>query len=247
MNRILIFLLLIFAACKKAEIPRYSGGSSLSFMYAEDSLSYSFVLEGAGRMVDTIYIPIYLTGLLSDQDRAFELEILPQSTAVKGQHYELTDMLFPAKATTYSYPIIIYNHADLTKTPKTLKIGFRENKNFQLGATGSFQNLGATAQNGDPNFVYTFPTFQLKLTNVLAKPTTWNVETDYYFGAYSNAKFLFMMEVLKMHDFRTTSRGGKVEYADILNFLQRLRIGLKNYELSHGGPLLDEFGQRVII
>lgn len=234
-------------ACKKNQLPLYEEGSGLTFDQTldvpADSLNYTFALNVVPKTKDTVYIPLLLTGWPSDQERQFVLEVDPKSTAKAGVHYDFTPMKFPANKISHLYPIIVYKTENMDKQVYQLKIAIATNESFSKGAAGRYIKIDS----------YTFPvgatsynSFKLNITSKMSMPATWTSDITYYFGAYSNAKLAFMIEVLGINDFRTVPYGGKFIYADILNMTQKLNDALNAFEDEYGYRKKDENNQEII-
>lgn len=205
----------------------------------KDSMIYNYSYHvGEG----TVSFQVRVSGLAADHDREFQLEAFEGDLADAQGSYTLDSYVLPAGETTASFNIT-FNSANL-KNPdafKTvdghLKLRVKENSNFVTGA-------------GERSVL------NIVLKNDVSKPTTWdgtswsNYQT--YFGAYSRAKYQFMIETLGYMDFTIAwgsfmgydedSNSISYQYATVL--AQYLQQKLDEYNATHP-TLVDDSGTPV--
>ena len=122
---------LIFSACKKAELKVYNSPASVYFDFSgnqRDSLIYTFAFEPS-RAADTIYLPVRLSGIRVPEDRRFIVKIDPSAdstTAEALKHYQPLDSFYILKGNTgvTRVPLIIYNSDSLLQS-KSVQIKFK--------------------------------------------------------------------------------------------------------------------------
>lgn len=250
MKKIQLYFSIVFisfvTSCQKDKISVYSAGSGLTFAetkdIASDSLNYTFALNIVPKEIDTVYLPLMLTGWPSDQEREFKLAVDPISTAKEGVHFRFTKMVFPDNAVSFFYPVIVYKTKDMDNKIFQLKLNIADNGIFQTGASGSYVKV---TEDEFPVGAKSYSTFKLNITSIVSKPGTWTSDVTHYFGTYSSERLLFMIQVLGINDFRTIPFGGKYIYADIINMYQKLNIALDAYEAEHGIRKVDENGHEI--
>jgi len=111
-----LFILLLFCTamfgCKKDKPYLYNSQDNIYLNYAaKDTLTYSFAFNPA-QVLDTIWVPVIITGNRVNHDRQFQLSVLPDSTtAVATLDYVplKSSYTMPADSGTTHVPIILKN------------------------------------------------------------------------------------------------------------------------------------------
>lgn len=235
---IILFVLLLFGACKKAELMRFEALDGIAFYLNSgselDSANYSFSgLSTTVKPKDTIWLKMRTTGRASNQDR--EISVVPTSvtTGVQGVNFILPKIVLPAHKFEIRYPIVLLNTPDLlTKTYK-LVVAIAQSKDLVIGAPGQ-------ADFSTRNIVR----YTINFNNQVIKPSYWNYLQG-YFGTYSDVKYKFMISSLGITDFKPTTLGGPITYEQYLIYAGRVKNALDAYEAING-PLLDENKLRVV-
>lgn len=205
-----------------------------------DSVIYNYSYHvGEG----TVPFQVRVTGVPADYDREFVLEAFDGDITEAEGSYTLQTYVLPAGEITASFSIT-FNSANLKnpdsfkKTDGHLRLRVRENKDFVTGA-GELSVLN------------------IVLKNDISKPTTWDDGVYYttyanYFGAYSRAKYQFMIETLGYMDF-TIAWGSAMGYNEETNSItssyatvlaQYLQQKLDEYNETHP-TLVDDSGEPV--
>ena len=207
----------------------------------KDSVIYNYSYHiGEG----TVPFQVRVTGLAVNYDREFVLEAFDGDLDEAQDSYTLDKYVLPAGELTASFAIT-FNSKNL-KNPDSfknkdghLKLRIRENKDFSTGA-GELSVLN------------------IVLKNNISKPATWdgsswsNFQT--YFGAYSRAKYQFMIQTLnyKNPDF-TISWGSFMGYDEETNSIsyqyasvlaQYLQQKLEEYNATHE-TIVDDNGNPI--
>lgn len=233
---IIIILFLTLASCRKDPKSVFSGQDGIAFYYKsgteQDSMSYSFKANAIPKDRDTLYIKMRLVGKLANHDREISVVAGEGTTAIEGTHFILPKIVMPADSMLVNYPVVLLNATDLnTKTVKiVLKVA--DSKDLIKGTDGQ---ADITTRNA--------VLFKINFSNNLIKPDYWNYIQG-YIGAYSDARYEFMIKVLGTSNFRPTTKGGLLTYPDFLNFSTILKDALDEHERIHG-PLMDENKVRV--
>lgn len=235
---LLLIGILLFASCKKDEIPFYSGDAGLSFYLnanESDSLSYSFAYSVVEKQKDTVFLKVRILGAAADHPRKITLAAADGTTARKGVDFDLPEFVIPAGAITALYPVIVYNTPEMKTKTFRLVAEIVGSQDFKPGAIG--EETGSVNE----NFPGTISLNKLKIdiSNQLVKPHYW-AYVEGAFGTFSVTKFKFMVKVTGMTDFSEEAIGDDGYY----NLPLKLSNALAAYELING-PLIDEFGQRV--
>lgn|GEM_PF-1893532 len=234
MKKIYLFTLLatLLYSCEKNEYLTYAEKDGLSFtlgkdLITRDSIVFSFVTNAVKGNHDTLWIPITLTGGAAETDQPFLLRIGAASTAKEGIHFRLTETVFPAHQVTFEYPVILLRSADLVKETYKLTLEIAENDYYTVGALSQ-------------RF---YPSIRIHITDQVIKPTWWGFSENHYYGPYSKAKYLLMIEVCGVSNFSSVF----LSSSQILNYRELVRAALKEYEKKHGEPLRDENNQAITI
>jgi len=234
----LLIGIVLFASCKKDEIPFYSGEDGISFYLSSnesDSLSYSFAYSLVEKQKDTVFLKVRILGAAADHPR--KITVIPGNgtTARKGIDFDLPEFVVPAGGITALYPVVIYNTPEMKTKTFRLVAEIAENQDFKPGATG--EETGSVNE----NYPGTISLNKLKIdiSSQLLKPGYWSTVQG-AFGTFSITKFKFMISVTGLTDFSDPAIGTDGYY----NLPVKLRNALAAYELNNG-PLIDEFGQRV--
>ena len=239
----LLYIMTVFClfSCKKEVVERYEGRDGISFFaYTYELLhttgfrSYSFALQATKKQTDTLFIPLRVTGKLSDKPRTVLLKAVSGTTATQGVDFELKEVTIPPGVFTFNYPLVLFNSVGMASNVYKIVLEPAETKDFTLGTFGQTPansvNLGT-----EENFRY----LKVEVTAQYIEPAYWaTLAAD--FGAFSAVKYQFMVKTLGITDFSYEKIGSE----GVRNFPVTLRNALAVYEAANG-PLLDEKGQRI--
>jgi hypothetical protein len=227
-------------SCKKEAVETYQGKDGVSFfaytyqlLHTTAVRSYSFALQATQKQRDTLFIPMRITGKLTDQPRTALLKTAQGTTATAGVDFELKEFTVPAGASTFNYPLILINSAGMAKNVYRIVLEPAETKDFILGTLG--QTPAVNSVFTEENFRY----LKVDVTSEYIEPGYWASIAE-NFGEFSAVKYKFMVKTLGITDFSYDSIGSD----GVLNFPVTLRNALAAYEAANG-PLLDENGQEI--
>ncbi|AMQ01652.1 hypothetical protein AY601_4831 [Pedobacter cryoconitis] len=226
-------------SCKKEALETYQGKDGVSFFaYTYQQLnttavrSYSFALQSTEKTRDTMYIPLRITGKLSDGPRTVLLKTAEGTTATSGVDFELKEAIIPPGVYLFNYPLVLINSAGMASNVYRIVLEPAETKDFTLG---TFGQTPGNDEITEENFRY----LKVDVTSQYIEPAYWgNLLTD--FGEFSAVKYKFMVKVLGITDFSLEKIGSD----GLLNYPVTLRNALAAYEAANG-PLLDEKGQQI--
>jgi hypothetical protein len=237
----LLYVTMVFSlfSCKKEAVETYQGKNGVSFfaytyqqLHTTATRSYSFAFQSTVKTRDTMYIPLRLTGKLSDQPRTVLLKVAKGTTATAGVDFELKEVTIPPGVSTFNYPLVLINSAGMASNVYKIVLEPAETKDFTLGTLGQTPGIN---QITEQNFRY----LTIEVSGMYTRPAYWDgLEAD--FGEFSAEKYKFMVKVLGITDFSYENIG----LAGSLNFPVTLRNALAAYEAANG-PLLDENGQQI--
>ncbi len=236
-----VAILTCLFSCKKEAVDTYQGKDGISFFaYTYEQLnttgvrSYSFALQATQKQRDTMFIPLRITGKLSDKPRTVLLKTGDGTTATAGVDFELKEAIIPPGVYIFNYPLVLINSVGMASHVYRIVLEPAETKDFTLGTFGQTPannvNLGT-----EENFRY----LKIDVTSQYIEPAYWIYLTA-DFGAFSAVKYKFMVKVLGITDFSYDKIGSE----GLLNFPVTLRNALAAYEAANG-PLLDENGQQI--
>lgn len=229
----LLFLSILFlmAACKKENVSTYKGPDGITFYvdeYEVDSLNYSFAYSPVPKNRDTVFLKMRVVGAAADYPRVISVTAGAGSTARQGKDYELPEITLPAGALTVLYPVVLLNSPEMTTTTFRLVAQVAPGKDFQVGATG--REIGGTTS---------LEKIIIDMSNKIIKPSYWD-DVESAFGAFSERKFRFMVQVTGLSDFSYDAIGVDGYY----NLPVKLQNALAEYEAVNG-PMIDESGNEV--
>lgn len=239
----LLYVTLVFSlfSCKKETVETYQGKDGVSFfaytyqqLHTTATRSYSFAFQSTVKTRDTMYIPLRITGNMTDQPRNVLLKTAEGTTATAGVDFELKEVAIPPGVSLFNYPLILINSVGMASNVYKIVLEPAETKDFTLGTLGqtpaNSTNLGT-----EENFRY----LKIEVSNMYSRPAYWDVlEGD--FGEFSAEKYKFMVKVLGITDFSYDAIG----LDGYLNYPVTLRNALNTYETANG-PLLDENGKKI--
>ena len=167
-------ILVLLPSCEKEGTPEYEEMPGVYFNGAVRS--YSFY-EKPGTLVDTLKLPVLITGQARDYDRPIRLEVVADSntTADKEMYELLAGNVVKGEYDGLASVVLKYTDT-LEKEVRKL--------NVKIVETEDFKELRL----GQNNCVITF-------SAKIIKPDNWDAWLHYYFGeAYSTAWWRFIME-----------------------------------------------------
>lgn len=234
--RYLIGLALVVSlfSCKKEQVPFYSGKDGIAFYTAtaagSDSISYSFAFNTIPKVRDTVYFNMRIVGRKADHDRRVKVVSGTGTTARVNIDFLLPEGILPAGKLEMRYPVVLLKSPEMSSRSFDIVADVAENSDFILGAIGQLPVFNNTT---------TINTRRVKVsvTNRLIQPGYWPTVED-TFGAFSQVKLKFMIDVLGMSDFSS------ITVDQEFSLPVKLRQALLDYEAING-PLLDENGARV--
>lgn len=239
----ILYVTMVFTlfSCKKEAVETYQGKDGVSFFaYTYEQLnttavrSYSFAFQATEKQRDTLFIPMRITGKLSDQPRTVMLKTAQGTTATAGVDFELKEFTVPAGASKFNYPLILLNSAGMASNVYRIVLEPAETKDFILGTLGQTPET-VTNQGTEENFRY----LKIDVSGMYVRPAYWDL-LDADFGEFSAEKYKFMVKILGITDFSFENIGSD----GLLNYPVTLRNALAAYEAANG-PLLDENGQQI--
>lgn len=192
-----------------------------------DSVLFSFKLFNNSVTTYDVNLIVNIAGTASDQERSFDLEIVPEKTTAAPGDYTVGALVIPANSFKATVPVNVKRNitsVNLATTPARVTFRVKPNDNFGIGAW--------------ENAEYT-----VAWCDFLTQPTTWSI-ISYYIGNFTQARFKFIIDFTGKTEFSEFAPGGSTDYNMVLNFQATLIRLLNEYNASHpGSPYLNDNGQ----
>ncbi len=226
-----ICLLLVIVSCQKDEIIIYKQLSGVSFFSnsSKANYTYSFV-ENPGKSMDTINVPVIISGSAFDVDReVIAVAITDSVTTANVEHYEILKGNVPAGEIQGLIPVILKKAAHHDTIIDTLRIKINSNIDFPL------TELGITY-------------CDIEFTSKIIQPANWWI-LKYYFGPFSTRWWKFIMEVtgrtsLPYNGYNNVSEEWPMTYTEIGAYKQIVKAALIKYNKEHQSePLKHDDGE----
>ena len=125
---LVIFLSVFLGGCEKDEPMGYRGRPGVYFNGKE--FSYTFA-ENPWKDVDTVLLPILLTGDLEDYDRKVKVVVVADSTTATGDMYELLEGTISAGSESGFVPVVVNSVQELEHKVVRLRVQIVENEDFK--------------------------------------------------------------------------------------------------------------------
>lgn len=247
---LILCLLLSLISCKKKDLlyqdlPAIYINKEL-MTGSRDSISYSFAEKESNRLLDTIFIPVRISGAPASGNRLVPLAANPgNSTAIPEQHYTIINTSVNGGEYTARVPVVVRRTADLKSRQVRIYLRIEPNNEFPLLISNT---KTPNTTNGNPLNIYT-NVFLIKLSDQILKPDTWDLSGSwfkYFFGAYSAVKYKFIIEVTGRSVWPPYARYGEnAPTSDQMTiYYSKMVTALYEYEKKNG-PMLDENGSQV--
>lgn len=228
-----VAVLLTLCGCQKDEPMEYNGRPG--YYFNGNEFSYSFA-ENPWKTVDTVLVPVLITGKLEDYSRTLKAEVVRDSSTATEDMFELLEgTVLPNEA--YGFLPLVVNYVPLLDdTTVVLKI--------QAVANADFQEL---------DLVY--PSCRVSFTARIVKPYNWS-QLEYFFGPYSTAWWKFIMEKIGKTSLPYWDLFSSIpnpdpdkynmSYYEMSNLQQMIRVELRNYnKTSTTGPFTHDDGEQA--
>ena len=168
---VFIFILL---GCQKEDLPYYTNTPGVYFNGS--SWSYSFI-EDPAKSVDTLGLPVLISGNKEAFDRIFRAEVIPDSTTAPAELFQLLDGTVKAESFDGILPVVVRKADILQDTVFRIQI--------RLIPTEDFTELRLGTNS-----------YQIDFTAKVIQPANW-WDLHWYFGEYSTLwwKKIIMMPI----------------------------------------------------
>lgn len=175
-------LVLLIISCTKEEVKFYDGKDRVQFSKLGigtaaryvDSADFSFAAKG-DLQVDTVFIPVDVTGRTAAVDREFKVEFdAAASNAAPGKDFDFGKCVIKAGSFKGVFPLILRNTKDLETIRKVVAFKIAANDAFEVGIGKQLKS-------------------KVAFFNFMVKPVDWELRMARFFGAYSKEKHRFIL------------------------------------------------------
>lgn len=228
-----------FSSCKKSELQAFDQTGMVHFYKKfdnphKDSVQYSFAIKPDALMEDTVKLPVRIAGVAADKDRTIALKAVADSTnAVEGVDYKIYSAIIRAGNYNDSVVLLVYRKPEMKTVNKRLLLEIIPSADLLPGLTNTAS--GTLLTGGSVRLL-------VKINDYLTQPANWSMLSA-FFGAFSVAKYKFIIQVTGLAEFTYGVSGG-IPYAQMTAYQGMLRQALSDYNNEHG-TLMDENGQPV--
>lgn len=248
-NICIIAILLLFGssftACKK-DLDTYDGLTGIYFAPAIDGRNYvgvdstivSFAYAKSTTKDSVMKLVVRVSGEPTNVARTFKLSVMPTSTAISGQHYDIqnTPFTIPANSVADTIKIKLKRTTEMLTTSFSLKLQLEGNENFNTPMQDRVTN---TATGKKLSFI----THTIWINDIVKKPKAW---IDSYLGTFSRKKLFLLAEVAEIKnigdlDDLNLSPISKIVYYG--TFMQRYLNEMK----ASNNTILDEDKSEMIM
>jgi len=232
-------------ACQK-DLETYNGITGIYFTPAIDgrnsigidSTIISFAYAKPATKDSIMKLVVRISGEPTNVARTFKLSILPTSTAIPGQHYEMMnpEFIIPANKVADTLKIKLKRTTDMLTESLILRLKLEDNENFNTPMQDRVINT-ATGKK------LSFTTHAIWVNDLIKKPRAW---IDGYLGSFSRKKLFLLAEVAEiknigdLDDLTLTPLSKTVYYG---TFMQRYLNEMK----ATGKTIYEDNGSEMIM
>lgn len=200
----------------------------------KDSVTYSFAIKANSLMTDTIKVPLRIMGNARDKDRTVAIQTVAENTTATSQQYTILPTIVKAGSFITDIPVLVKRTPDMKTSEVRILLEIAASTDFLPGVpntTATTSRAGGATQ------------YLVKINDFLTKPSNWESVLSTYFGAYSQVKYKFIIDVTGRTEFPITGQD-VVSPSQFLFYKKLCREALETYNTTNG-QLIDEFGMIV--
>ncbi|HEY8894814.1 MAG TPA: DUF4843 domain-containing protein [Niastella sp.] len=233
-----VFVWLV-SACKKSELTGYTQPDMI-YVYKDfyntnkDSTTYSFAIKANSLQTDTVKVPLRIMGNARDKDRTVAIQIVADSTTATSVQFTIMPVIVKAGSFTTDIPVLVNRTPELKTKEVRILLAIVASADFLPGVP----NTTATTNRAGGGTQYL-----VKINDFLTKPSNWESVLSTYFGAYSQVKYKFIIDVTGRTEFPITGQD-LVSPSQFLFYKKLCREALETYNTTHTS-LTDEYGMLV--
>ena len=229
----------LITACKKSELTSYTQPDMI-YVYKDfyntnkDSTTWSFAIKANSLQTDTVKVPLRIMGNARDKDRTAAIQTVTDSTTATGQQFTILPAIVKAGSFTTDIPVLVNRTPDMKTKEVRILLEIVASADFLPGVP----NTTATTSRAGGGTLYL-----VKINDFLTKPSNWESVLSTYFGAYSQVKYKFIIDVTGRTEFPITGQDA-ISPSQFLFYKKLCREALETYNTTHT-PLTDEYGMLV--
>lgn len=179
----------LFAACQQ-DLDTYSGENFIYFDATSDSTFFSYAYVDGDVKSDSMWVWVRISGMVSNQDRAFAMKIAETNGEPGVDFAPLSDTLqIPAGNTFTAVLVELLRPEHLKTEERYIVLELQENENFKLKYAN--QPVNSTSDK-----TYSKIRYKIVFSEIVDTPPAGWDET--YFGIFSVKKLDAMCEALNM-------------------------------------------------
>lgn len=237
-----IFTVLQFSCIKEepfsfAEMPHVYFNLDRSILHnlhpgsSSKNILVDFSVKPSDITTDTIVLGVRVSGVASDIDREFDLQSIALHGNVQpGLDYTFLnqDFLIPGGGYDTTIHMIVHRTAALQNNELAFRLHIVANEHFQVGPQS------------DTSRAMNVTDLTITLRDILAQPSNWSTFIAAYFGGYSQVKYRFIIDTLRIASFSNT-----LSAVTMNNYKTQLVNALRTYNANRPEPLRDEHGELI--
>jgi hypothetical protein len=242
-RKLYLFIPVIFVwlvtACKKSGLTSYTQPDMI-YVYKDfyntnkDSVTYSFAIKLNSVMTDTVKVPLRIMGNARDKDRTVAIQTVADSTTATSQQYTILPTIVKAGSFTTDIQVLVNRTPEMKTKEVRILLGIAASDDFLPGIPNT---TAAPSRAGGATL------YLVKINDFLTKPSAWETVLSTYFGAYSQVKYKFIIDVTGRTEFPISGQD-MVSPSQFLFYKKLCREALETYN-TNNSPLLDEAGMVV--
>jgi hypothetical protein len=234
-----MFLVWLVSACKKSELTSYTQPDMI-YVYKDfynnnrDSATYSFAIKANNLLTDTVKVPLRIMGNARDKDRTVTIQTIADSTTATSRQFTILPAIVKAGSFTTDIAVLVNRTPEMKTKEVRIQLAIVASADFLPGVpntTATTNRAGGATQ------------YLVKINDFLTKPSNWESMLSAYFGAYSQVKYKFMIDITGRTEFPVTGQD-QVSPSQFLFYKKLCHEALETYNTSHT-PLIDEYGMLV--
>lgn len=234
-----VLFVLLGIACKKSELTSYTQ-PDMVYVYKDfyntnkDSVTYSFAIKPNSVMTDTVKVPLRVMGNARDKNRMVAIQTVADSTTATSKQYTILPTIVKAGSFTTDIPVLVNRTPEMKIREVRILLTIAASDDFLPGipnTTATTSRAGGATQ------------YLVKINDFLTKPSNWETVLSAYFGAYSQVKYKFVIDVTGRTEFPISGQD-MVSPSQFLFYKKLCREALETYNTTNT-PLTDESGMLV--
>lgn len=214
----LFLAMAVFAACKKSEIPTFSGLPAINFdkIANANSVTYSFMANPDDSFIQEV--PVIIMGDTSNKDRTFQVEVVNDSnTTASPSLYEILDGVVEKGQIKGKLLVKLKKSVALDTTTVSLKLKMKDSEDFKAG------NIETSE-------------FIIRWTNKVVVPS-WSYFRYFFTTAGSTAAYRIIVQTTGLTTL-TAQQYGAIGQAGVIAYATKFGDYIKQWNKDHPDDIL---------